>query len=370
MGVSAGSVSVGSQPRRSGSRDPVSRGFHALRIRRVINETAEAVTLVLDVPAELNDAFRYDAGQFLTFRVSIDGRRHLRSYSMSSSPEVDGELAVTIKRVAGGLVSNWIADALAAGDTLESTCPAGVFCLGPGGDPDPADVLAYAGGSGITPVYSLLKTALATTTRRVRLLYANRDRESTIFAAGLDALAERHPGRLEVVHHFDATGGFVEAATIRRHAAASPGPEVFICGPGPFMELVETTLHGHGIEPARIHIERFTPADLTPEPEAAPPVAGASAPTQVEIELDGKVQSTTHRAGTTILQTARQLGLTPPSSCEAGDCATCMGRLLSGTAQMLANNALTDDEVAEGWILTCQAVPDPPAVRVRYGYDD
>jgi len=369
MGVSTGSVSIGSEPRRSGSRDHALRGFHVLRVSRVVTETPEAVSLVLDVPAELTDAFGYAAGQFLTFRVSIDGRQHLRSYSMSSSPEVDGELAVTIKRVAGGLVSNWIADTLGAGDTLESTCPAGVFCLGPAA----VDVLAYAGGSGITPVYSLVKTALSTNTRRVRLLYANRDRESTIFAAELDALAERHPDRLEIVHHFDAAGGFVQAETIRRHAASSSNSEIFICGPGPFMDLVETTLHDEGVTPSRIHIERFTPADLEPPDEAAAPDGAPEADlsaTQVEIELDGNVASTTHRPGTTILQTARQMGLTPPSSCEAGECATCMGRLLSGTAKMQANNALTDDEVAEGWILTCQAVPDPPGVRVRYGYDD
>jgi 3-ketosteroid 9alpha-monooxygenase subunit B len=353
-------VSIRSEPRRSGSRD---HGFHALRVRRVVSETAEAVSVVLDVPADLQEAFRYDAGQFLTFRLIIDGRQHLRSYSMSSSPEVDDELAVTVKRVAGGVVSNWIADMLGTGDPLESTRPAGVFCLGPGS----GDLLAYAGGSGITPVYSLLKTALSTTTRTVRLLYANRDRESSIFAAELDSLAERYPGRLEVVHHFDAVGGFVEAATIRRHAGIAPDSEVFICGPGPFMDLVETTLHEQGIGPSRIHIERFTPADLPPQGSTEPltPVL-----TQVEIELDGKVQTTRHSPGTTILQTARQMGLTPPSSCEAGDCATCMGRLLEGTAKMQANNALTDDEVAEGWILTCQAVPDPPLVRVRYGYDD
>ena len=260
--------------------------------------------------------------------MSIDGGRHLRSYSMSSSPEVDGELEVTVKRVAGGMVSNWIADALSAGDTLESTRPAGVFCLGPGGD-RPRDVMAYAGGSGITPVYSLLKTALATTTRRVRLLYANRDRESAIFAAELDALAERYPGRLEVVHHFDVTGGFVEAATIRRHAAASAGPEVFICGPAP--SWTWSSRRCTSTESSRrASTSNASLRPTSPRIGAAPTPAGATATTQVEIELDGKVQSTTHRAGTTILQTARQMGLTPPSSCEAGDCATCMGRLLEG----------------------------------------
>ncbi len=338
-------------------------GFHPLRVRRVVAETTEAISLVLDVPPELEADFAYMAGQFVTFRLMIDGRPVLRSYSMSSSPDVDDELQVTVKRVAGGVVSNWIADAVSAGDTLECTRPAGIFCLRAAG----SDILAYAGGSGITPVYSLLKTALATTDRRVHLLYANRDRESAIFTAELDALAERYPGRLGIVHHFDVSGGFVEADAIRSHAAATTDPEVFICGPGPFMDLVERTLHEDGIGPERIHIERFTPADLLPEPEPEP--VGDTAATRVEIELDGRVETTVHRPGTTILQTARQLGLTPPSSCEAGNCATCMGRLLEGSAAMRTNNALTDEEVEEGWILTCQAVPNPPSVRVIYGYD-
>jgi 3-ketosteroid 9alpha-monooxygenase subunit B len=354
-----------STPAASGN-DPGHHGFHPLRIRRIVAETAEAVSLVLDVPAGLAAAFAYRAGQFLTFRLTIHGRRVLRSYSMSSSPEVDDELQVTVKRVAGGLVSNWIADSLTAGDTLESTRPAGVFCLG-----DRAgDILAFAGGSGITPVYSLLKTALETTDRGVRLLYANRDRESAIFAADLDALAARHPGRLAITHHFDVAGGFIEADAIRRHVGQTIDTgEVFICGPGPFMDLVEQTLHGHGIAPECIHIERFTPADALPEPEPTTGQSASETGTHVEIELDGKVQTTVHRPGTTILQTARQLGLTPPSSCEAGDCATCMGRLLEGSVTMRNNNALSDEEVDEGWILTCQAVPESPSVRVIYGYD-
>jgi ferredoxin-NADP reductase len=341
-------------------------GFHPIRVRRVVAETSEAVSLVLDVPADLAAAFAYRAGQFVTFRLLIDGRPVLRSYSMSSSPEVDDELQVTVKRVPGGVVSNWIVDTLASGDVVETTRPAGVFCLRPGD----GDVMAYAGGSGITPIYSLVKSALATTGRRVRLLYANRDRESAIFAAELDALAERYPGRLEIVHHFDVSGGFIGADAIAGHAEASPEAEVFICGPGPFMDLVEQTLRARGVGADRIHIERFTPADLLPPPdEPGTPATPAAEGTSVEIELDGIVKTTTHRAGTTILQTARQMGLTPPSSCEAGDCATCMGRLLEGTATMRNNTALTDDEVAEGWILTCQAVPHPPLVRVIYGYD-
>ena len=169
-----------------GARD---HHFHPLRIQRIVAETDDARSYVLDVPDELRDAFAYDAGQFCTFRVLVDGEPQLRCYSMSSAPGVDPDLQVTVKRVPDGRVSNWMHDRLAEGDEIEVTLPAGVFCLEPG----EGDLVLFAAGSGVTPVFSLVKTALATTRRRVHLFYANRDRESTIFAAALDALAEAHP---------------------------------------------------------------------------------------------------------------------------------------------------------------------------------
>src|SRR5438270_4801378 len=184
--------------------------FHPLRIGRVVHETDDASSFVLDVPPELEGAFAYRAGQFVTHRVRIDGQSYLRSYSMSSSPDVDEEFQVTVKRVAGGVVSNWMIDSLRPGDVIETTCPAGVFCLGA----DNADVGALAGGSGVTPVFSIVKTALATTSRPVHLLYANRDRESCIFAAEFDRLAEQYTGRLDVAHHLDAEHGFIDGDTV------------------------------------------------------------------------------------------------------------------------------------------------------------
>ena len=331
-------------------------GYHPLRVRAVRAETADAVSLVLDVPEPLRDAYRYAAGQFLTFRVTVGGQQALRSYSMSSSPDVDVELCVTVKRVPGGLVSNWLNDGVSAGDVLEATRPAGVFCLGPGD----GDVVAFSGGSGITPVISIIKTALATTTRRVHLLYANRDRDAVIFGPELAGLARRWPDRLRVVHHFDVDGGFVDGPQVRALTVA--GAEYYVCGPGPFMDLVERTLHEAGGTDGRVHIERFTPAEAPPAP-AEP--AGATA-ARVTIELGGRSATVDHRPGTTILQTARQMGLAPPFSCEAGNCATCMARLVEGSVIMHANNALTDDEVGEGWVLTCQAVPTAPSVRIIY----
>jgi len=337
-------------------------GFHPLRVARVVEETAEAVSLVLEVPNEMAGAFSYRAGQFCNVQVVIEGQAQMRCYSMSSSPALGEDMAVTVKRVPGGMVSNWIADNLRPGDRVELSPPAGFFQL----TDTSGDLVALAAGSGITPVFSLVKTALATTGRRVRLHYANRDPDSVIFAAHLRELEGRHGGRLTVVHSYDGEHGLLTEETVSAFAgeAAATG-EFYVCGPGPYMEIVENALRSLGVEPARIHIERFTTAELLVG--APPPPPGPPGGTRVTVELDGRTDSTDHRPGTTILQTARQMGMSPPFSRESGSCATCMARLLQGSVSMFVNNALTPEEVEEGWILTCQSVPTTPAVRVAYG---
>jgi 3-ketosteroid 9alpha-monooxygenase subunit B len=333
-------------------------GFHPLLVRRVVRETAEAASFVLDVPADLRAAFGYEAGQFLTFRVHLDGEVHHRCYSMSSSPSVDDELQVTVKRVPGGLVSNWMIDSLGPGDVVEASVPAGVFRLGQAD----GDLVAFSAGSGITPVFSLLKSALATTDRRVRLYYANRDREAVIFAAELHALDQRFPDRLEVIHHLDVERGFVDAGAVRPYLGDTARAEFYVCGPGPFMDIIEGTLLEQGVHADRIHIERFTPA----EPVADADDEDAATTTQVTIGLGGRTDTVEHRPGTTILQTARQMGMAAPFSCESGTCATCMAKLVEGSVKMHVNDVLTDDEVADGWVLTCQSVPTSTSVHVVY----
>jgi ferredoxin-NADP reductase len=331
----------------------------------VVAETADAASFVLAVPAELQAPFTYDAGQFCTFRVVVDGQTLMRCYSMSSAPEVDDELQVTVKRVPGGAVSNWLLDNVGEGDELDVTFPAGVFTLAP----DETELVAFAAGSGITPVVSLMKAALTSTTRPVRLLYANRDRDSVIFDAAIAEMVGRHGSRLDVVHRLDVEEGFVDAdAVVAFTTAASAGAGYYLCGPTPFMDVVEGALLTNGVDANRIHVERFTPAD----PAVAAPAGdapGDEAVARVTIDLDGRCETTEHRPGTTILQTARQLGMAPPFSCESGSCATCMARLVEGSASMHVNNALTDQEVEDGWVLTCQAVPSSPAVHVVYGFE-
>jgi ferredoxin-NADP reductase len=328
-------------------------GFHEIRVTRVIQETPDTRSYILDAP------FGYRAGQFVTFRVCGT----LRSYSMSSSPDTDRELMTTVKRVPGGLVSNWMHDNLAAGDVVEVTAPAGVFCLRETGSP----LVAFAGGSGITPIISLAKSALATTERRVRVFTANRDAESVIFRTALDELAERYPGRLETRHHLDAASGLVARSEVLDFAGPDLGADFYLCGPAPFMELIERVLLEHGVDAGQVLVERFSVPDEPADVQASRVTAGEPEPGgTITIVLGGKRHSVARQPGITLLQSARRAGLTPPFSCEAGNCATCIGRVIEGEVKMRANNALDDDEIADGWVLTCQSEPVTPDVTVVY----
>jgi ferredoxin-NADP reductase len=340
-------------------------GYHELQVKAVVQETHDTRSYVLDVPDDLAETFRYRAGQFCTFRVHLDGEEQLRCYSMSSAPETDADLTVTVKRVPGGLISNWFNDHVAEGDRLQVTRPAGVFCVREGERP----LVAFCGGSGVTPVMSVAKSALSTTGRSVHLLYANRDRPSVIFDNALRELQVAHPDRLHVQQHLDDDGGFLEGAAITDFAAGHADADFYICGPAPFMDLVEHTLLELGVDADHILIERFvTPA--LPDTSAEAPAAdagGADVPTSVHVKLKGTTTDVAYQAGDTVLDTARRGGLAPPFSCEAGNCATCMALLHEGHVTMRANNALTPEEVDEGWILTCQSVPDgPDDVVVEY----
>lgn len=343
-------------------------GYHTLRVKEVVRETHDASSFVLDVPDDLASTFRYRPGQFCTFRVPVDGVEQVRSYSMSSAPTIDADLTVTVKRVEGGLVSNWLLDHLGVGDALEVTKPAGVFCAQEGDD-GPA-VLGFCGGSGVTPVMSITKHVLAHTRRPVRLLYANRDRASVIFDAALDALRGEHGERLEVRHHLDDARGFLDADAVKAFVGTdAEDADCYICGPGPFMDLVEAVLVELGVPPERIFIERFLVEQQEKDAAATAsemPGADAVLPQEVTVILGGKKTVCPYQPGDTLLETARRGGLRPPFSCEAGNCATCMAFLKEGTVRMRANNALTPEEVEEGWVLTCQSLPSGETVTVEY----
>ena len=339
-------------------------GFAPLRIARVVRETADAVSLVLDVPEHRAAQFRYRAGQFLTLRVNVDGLELRRCYSMSSAPGED-ELRITVKRDPGGLVSNWLNDSAAEGAELHAAPPDGRFVLRDRGETT-EELVAFAGGSGITPIMSLVRTALTSTSRPIRLFYANRGRDSVIFADALCRLAEAHPDRLAMVYHFDDDGGVVTPAAIERFIASAGDADFYICGPAPFMDAVEAAVVTSGVPRARLHLERFQTPAAAPVAPAEAGDQSQAATEEVTILLDGKKTVARYRSGNTLLQTARIVGLKAPASCETGSCGTCMAKVVEGSARMLNNDALDDDEVAEGWVLTCQSLPTSRTVRVDY----
>jgi 3-ketosteroid 9alpha-monooxygenase subunit B len=336
--------------------------YHPLTVAEVVEETDDTRTFVLDVPDELAATFAYRAGQFCTFRARLGGQgadagdEVARCYSMSSSPEVGDPLAVTVKRVPGGRMSNWLIDTVEAGAQLDVLRPAGLFVLG---DTD-APIVAFAGGSGITPVFSIIKTALATTTRDITLVYANRDAGSVIFADALAKLAAESGGRLRVHAHLDDEAGFLTPEACAELVGGQTGADIYVCGPGPYMDTVEAGLERLGVAPRQVFIERFV------VPDDGGTLLEASATETVVIRLNRQKRTADYHLGDTILETARRAGMTPPFSCEGGSCATCMAQVVQGSATMRVNNALTPDEVEEGWVLTCQAVPASRELVVDY----
>lgn len=344
---------------------PLAGPYHSLRVARIVDETSDARSIVLEVPDQLRDLFSYKAGQFLTFRFEVDGKKLVRCYSLASCPNSESEHKVTIKRIQDGRVSNWVNDTLAAGHFVEVMRPAGLFTLQNRGH----RVILFGGGSGITPCISIIKTALATTDRKIRLVYANRDEASVIFGRELADFEKRYPDRLEVIHRYDAVHGFADAAAVRGYVGADTDADFYICGPGPFMDVVESTLLSMGVAREHLFIERFgSPgADVAPAPAVAPgSAAAAEGGATITVVLNGSSHEVPWTSGDTVLATARKAGLEPPFACEEGYCGCCMAQVKEGAVDMKANDCLDRSQLAEGWVLTCQGVPRPGKLRIQY----
>jgi len=334
--------------------------FHSLRVAAVVEEAPDARSIVFDVPPALRGEFAYLAGQFLTVRADCDGELLQRCYSLSSAPGCDADPRVTVKRVKGGRVSNWLLDRLRAGDRIDVMGPQGRFVL----DQADAPLLFFAAGSGVTPILSLLKTALATTSRSATLLYANRSADSVIFRDELASLQRARPQRLRVVHRFDGEHGPLDERSVHAFGAEHRSASCYVCGPGPFMGLVERALVESGVESERIRTERFA-LGTTGSPASPSPV-DAAVPDYVDVELRGARHRVAYRTGQTLLQTARDAGLDAPYSCEEGFCGCCAADLLEGKVSMAADDALSEAEKRRGMILACQSRPVTARCSFRF----
>ena len=337
------------------------REFHRLRVAEVISEAGSACSLVLAVPPDLAGTFGYRPGQFLTVRVPSDRDGSVaRCYSLSSSPHTGDRPTITVKRTDGGYASNWIADNLAAGSMLDTLPPAGTFCP----ETLDGDFLLFAAGSGITPVISILKSVLALGRGRVVLSYANRDERSVIFDAELRRLAAAAGDRLAVTHWLDSVQGPPTAAGLAAVARPYAGYQAFICGPDPYLAVVRDALGQLGVPPRRVHTERFLSLAENPFEAPAEPAGGLAA--TLEVTLDGEKQVLPWPPGSRMLDVLIEHGLDAPYSCRQGVCGACACQLTSGQVDMAHNEVLEAEDIADGYILACQAVPLTESVSITY----
>ncbi len=343
--------------------------FHRLRVAEVIAETADACSLVFEIPAELAGRFRHRPGQFLTLRVPSDRCDSVaRCYSLSSAPGEPPK--VTVKRTPDGYASGWIHDNIRPGDTLDVLPPAGLFT------PRSLhrDLLLVAAGSGITPVMSILTTVLSSGSGRIVLIYANRDENSVIFAAALRDLAAAHPDRLTVIHWLESLQGLPSVAALRAMAAPYVDREAFICGPAPFMTATTEALRDLRVPTDQVHLERFESLTenpfLTPTTPAPTTTAAATAtdgPTvTVDVQLDGEKHRVEWPPGQRLLDALLAAGLDAPYSCREGRCSACACLKLTGSVTMANNEVLDDRDLADGYILACQYEPDSPELSISY----
>ncbi len=348
--------------------------FHSLTISDVRRETAGAVSLAFAVPDRMREAYRYVPGQYVTLRATIDGEDVRRSYSICSGLD-DGELRVVVKRVEAGAFSSWANEHLRTGDRLAVMTPGGRFGvpIDPG---SPRTLVAFAAGSGITPVMAILKTALRHELGRFFLFYGNRSTDSIIFREQLEDLKDRYMARLSVFHVLSreqqdvaVLNGHLDAAKLqllmRTIVPMGEVDQAFVCGPQPMIEGLEKALADLGMARDRIHVERFTPG-VGGRPRVVV-VAPVEKPKAIATVISEGVRSDIPvAAGEAIIDAAIRAGRSLPYSCKGGMCCTCRAKLLEGRVEMTVNYSLEPWETDAGYILTCQSHPVTERVTIDY----
>ena len=339
------------------------RDYYQVPVAEVIRETADACSLVLAVPDSLAGEFGYRPGQFITVRVPSDRVGSVaRCYSLCSSPDAGDRPSITVKRTVDGYASNWLLDNVVPGFVLDVLPPAGMFTPASLG----GDFLLFAAGSGITPVMSILKSVLCAGTGRVVLVYANRDEPSVIFGAALRSLAAASEGRLVLLHWLDSLHGVPTALSLSALVRPYAAWESFICGPDPFLAAARAALGALGVPAKRVHVERFLSLAENPF-EAVPPGAdGDGLTATLSVSLDGTTRVLPWPAGTRMLDVLTEAGLDAPFSCRQGICGACACQLTGGEVEMAHNEVLEDSDLADGYILACQAVAKTPEVSIDY----
>lgn len=356
--------------------------FHPLRVRSIERDTPEAVIVTFEVPPELREVFGFTQGQYLTLRKEIDGQDLRRSYSICAGVD-EGILRVGVRKVPGGVFSNWINEQLKPGDTIQVMAPQGRFFV-PIEPQAQRHHVGFAGGSGITPILSIMKTVLAREPHsRFTLVYGNRKLQCTMFKEELEDLKNKYMTRLVLHHVFsdEPTDAPLNMGLMNREkigeflrtvVPASTIDHAYVCGPYQMNDEAETALLAAGVPEDRIHIERFGLPQDAKGPVGA--VMHESQPGDAErarvvIIRDGlRREIEFRREQPSILDCASAAGLEVPFSCTSGVCGTCRAKLLEGKVRMERNFALDKQEVAAGFVLTCQA--HPLTERVVLSFDE
>lgn len=353
-----------------------------LKIIRRIQETADAVSLVLEIPPELKSQYRYQAGQFVTFFMNIAGQNVNRSYSLSSSPIVDSEFKITVKKVPGGRGSTYLCEQVKEGDSLLTTPPAGHF-FKPA--PEGTHYFLFAAGSGITPVFSIMKTVLkASVSNQVTLVYSNRQEDTVIYKTELESWSKNKPAQLNMIHVLSkpqgSWGGYTGrlqksqiAEILSKRGKTSDIKEFYLCGPSEFMTTVRNSLIDLGINKVAIHEEDFA-VGLQAKPalplkedwivigEASP----AESPEKIIATINGETLEVPAKAEQSVLESLLEAGAQPPYSCMDGTCMACLAKVVEGGVYQETAGILNEDNFAHRETLTCQAKPLSRIVKLSY----
>lgn len=359
--------------------------FHKIRVADVITETESCVSIFFDIPEDLKSKFEFTAGQYLTIKADIDGEEVRRAYSICTAPNEE-RLGVSVKIVEGGKMSSYLNKRVKKGDILDIMKPDGRFTLITLQDVQ-RDHYFFAAGSGITPIMSMIKAMLEQEPKSTAyLLYGNKNEENIIFKESIDSLKYKYEGQIVVEMTLSQpktekdsglmgilgkkkiswTGlkGRIDSAKVARFVQENPpkseNTEYYICGPGEMIETVQTTLMGNGADKSNIHQEYFTSGASSTD------VAQATDGATLYAKLGGKKFDLPVPKNKTLLDTMLDAGHEAPYSCTSGACSTCMAKVTKGTVEMEACFALDDDEIADGYILTCQAHPTSAEVEVDF----
>jgi len=359
---------------KRGNNSSGGTAYHDVTVKEIVKETEDAVSIVFDNPG---NEIQYKAGQYISLILSIDGKEMRRSYSLSTSPDYESEIAVTIKKIEGGKVSNHLLNQIKSGDTVKIMTPAGNFTTSFDNNNQRTFIL-FAGGSGITPLISILKSALIKEPNSsIILVYQNRSENSIIFKNTIDELEQKYPDRLKVMHILsqpsDAWNGvkgrisndFIKGI-FKTFDVTPDKVSVFTCGPGDMMDMIETTLDQLDIDKKNRHKESFYGA-ISKKPKADPKQDNhpSISESNITIELDGEEHEIVMNSDEFILEKALDADINMPFSCQGGICTSCRGKLISGEVKMEEPDGLSDEEIEAGYILTCVSHPLSKDLKIR-----